>query len=443
MGHSAELRVYKCPACGGAVSYDAASEKLACRWCGNDFDAEGLEATVVSGGLNGYLCPECGAELMSDDFIAATTCPYCGSNQVAPHRFEGDFKPDGIIPFSITRTQALKNYEQTLAEKELLPDDFATRSSIASVQGVYVPYWLFSGTVDFDFTFYWTDNRKDSDLWGYKRRVGTYEYTQVPADGSRRMPDDMMDSVEPFQFDALVPFSDEYLPGFVAERYTMEPDAVRERADLRAKNTSVRAVKETLDLDSWHSKLLEQKRSSAVATCDGIEQALLPVWLIVVRYRDQSILVGVNGQTGKVAANLPIDEQKQKRHLHKKGRFDFWMMFIIAAIIGFGGAFIVGLDLRGDVWMYGMEEIRTNPSLHRDFILSILKITGLVLLPFVAGAFNLLVYRPIYKAKMTNSMQNVREAQNAEAYGRGALNLTLEESKKGPIRDENNWPPLE
>ena len=438
MSSDAKLQVYKCPSCGGAVRFDARTGDLTCKWCGNVYSDSELQAKEVEADPQGYLCPECGAELMADNFIVADTCPYCGNNEVAPHRFDGAFQPDYVIPFSITKKQAIECYDNAVAKKKYLPDDYIAEACITSVQGTYVPFWLQDGVVDFDFTVFADDGPGKNKVYSYHRRAGTYDFARVPADGSKRMPDDMMDSIEPYDFSALEPFTTEYLPGFVAERYTVDQDEVNARVDVRVKNSAWFAAKETLE-DRWKNRYIEQKRSCAVVNHTHSEQALLPVWLIVVVYRGKKYLVGVNGQTGKVAVNLPVDEEKQNK-VARKAAIESMLISVsvlisIPVLVFLIGAFTVGWDetITSLSEMFGPGLAFSDPG-------SAAMSYGV---PVLYGGF--LVFDAIFsykaaKRKVISSMQNVEVARNANVYDVGGLKLTISEMKKGPKQYENNWP---
>lgn len=415
MSENAVLEVYKCPSCGGAVRFDADAGSLVCTWCRNSYDADSLEIKQVSAGLNGYLCPECGAQLMSDDFVVADTCPYCGNHEVAPHRFEGEFKPDAIIPFSISKQQAIECYERMVAEKEYLPDDYIAEDRIISVQGTYVPFWLKDGVITFDCTYKSLDKTTSKGPLSEKffRRAGTYEYSRIPADGSERMRDDVMDSIEPYDLDALVPFSAEYLPGFVAERYTVNADEVDERIGNRMCVSAILAAQATAP--ALHSgPFIEKDRCTTYYRNTREEQVLLPVWLIVVAYGGEKYLVGVNGQTGKVAVNLPIDVKKQtnaafKRTLKEElpvplGLLAFMLVILVPALL------------------------TTAPSTELYATAAII-----LLITLVCGCWYFPSRYKREKDRVQYNMQNVMEAQYSGVYDSRCMTLTLSERGKGPL----------
>ena len=50
-------------------------------------------------------------------------------------------------------------------------------------------------------------------------RAGSVTFEKVPVDASSKMPDDHMDSIEPYDYKGLKSFSTAYLPGFLADKY--------------------------------------------------------------------------------------------------------------------------------------------------------------------------------------------------------------------------------
>ena len=57
--------------------------------------------------MKAYNCPSCGAELICDASTAATSCPYCGNPTVVPGQFSGALKPDYVIPFKLSKEDAV------------------------------------------------------------------------------------------------------------------------------------------------------------------------------------------------------------------------------------------------------------------------------------------------------------------------------------------------
>lgn len=348
-----QVTSYICPNCGGPVHFDATSGRVKCDYCDSIFTIEevkkyyeeknrkakeaagevekssaepGAEAlgasapnveTAAGDGWGGdasklkvYHCGNCGAELITDETTAATTCPYCGNPTVIPGQFSVGRRPDYVIPFACEKEQALQKLQEYYKGKKLLPKSFTSGNHLKEIKGVYVPYWLFSGSVDADMTFECgkstTTREGDFDVTRTRlyrvHRAGTMIFEKIPCDASSSMPDDLMDSVEPYDYKSLRKFELEYLPGFLANKYDVEQKAVQRKADERAAATACDELKSSI---SGYDRIDEKSRSTKIRR-GRTDYALMPVWLLYTKWNDQDFLFAMNGQTQKMTGNLPI-----------------------------------------------------------------------------------------------------------------------------------------
>lgn len=362
----AQITNYQCPNCTGPLHFDGGSGKLVCDYCNASLDVATVEqlyadkeqaaaATVTdpqwdvstAGGnwseeeaahLRAYNCPSCGAQLICDDTTAATSCPYCGNPTVIPGQFTGQLKPDYVIPFLLDKNAAVEAMKKYYKGKKFLPKSFKSENRIEEIKGVYVPFWLFDGKTDAHIRFnakntktYTSGDYEVTETDHYRVvREGQVAFEKVPADGSTKMPDAHMDAIEPFNYSELTPFSTAYLPGFLADKYDVDAEGCLERVNERFRNSTVNAFKTTtreydsVDLEYADIQLIKGE----------VKYALLPVWLLSTKRKDQSFLFAMNGQTGKLVGDLPVD----------KGLVLAWfagislpLMLIIGAILFLGG----------------------------------------------------------------------------------------------------------
>ena len=268
----AETTNYQCPNCSGRLSYNGATGKLQCEFCGSAFTNEEVEALFAAkqakadakaagdreakvaeeigttagktsaaaastaqatkaqakhgstgdpiqdylegakwtssdiDNMRGYNCPSCGAQLMVDQVTAVTSCPYCGNNTVVPGQLSDVLKPDLVIPFKYDKNAAVAALKSYYKGKPLLPDSFTAENHIQEIQGVYVPFWLYSGTGTGDTVLNgrnirtWTDSRNMYTETDHYRlyRTSSMEFDWVPVDASTKMPDAHMDAIEPY-----------------------------------------------------------------------------------------------------------------------------------------------------------------------------------------------------------------------------------------------------
>lgn len=259
-------------------------------------------------------CSSCGATMIVSDVSAVTQCPYCGNNAIVPGKLGGMLEPDFIIPFSVDKKQAIAKLKEHYQGKICLPKVFKDQNHIEEIQGVYVPFWLYDGKCEgsADFTCtnvrVFTDGKDEvteTDTWAVHRE-GDCSFERVPADASKRMPNDHMDSIEPYDYRAMVPFSTAYLPGFMAERYDDEVDDCAGRIKTRMETS----LEEGLAGSVGPYTTTLCAGSSARQIVEKVSYVLLPVWLLHTKWNGQDFLFAVNGQTGKLVGDLPVDKKK-------------------------------------------------------------------------------------------------------------------------------------
>ena len=137
-------------------------------------------------------------------------------------------------------------------------------------------------------------------------REGSAAFAKVPVDGSSKMPNTHMDAIEPFDYGDLKPFSTAYLPGYLADRYDEDADACAERAYRRMYNSTADALHATT---SGYSEIHPISENINVDMTHA-HYALLPVWMLHTRWNDKDFLFAMNGQTGKLIGDLPVDPKR-------------------------------------------------------------------------------------------------------------------------------------
>lgn len=348
----ASAQSYTCPNCGGPLHFDSKTGKLVCDYCDSAFTvgevkkfyeeknqkneeageqqqaaAQEAEASAENPHMRLYTCTSCGAELVCDETTVATTCPYCGNPTVMASGFANDQKPDYCIPFRFSQKEAVESLKEYYKHKLLLPKAFARENQVEKITGVYVPFWLYSGSVDADMTFHATRSNtfREGDYEVTRtehynvRRAGTVGFSRIPCDGSSKMPDDLMDSVEPFDYKSLTSFQYEYLPGYLANRYDVTEEACEPRAAERATNSAAQVMRNSV---SSYSTVEETGRHMNVHR-QKTEYALMPVYTLHTSWNGQNFLFAMNGQTQKMTGDLPVS----------KGRAAAWFSGIMAGFL--------------------------------------------------------------------------------------------------------------
>ena len=360
----AELQEFKCPCCGGAIGFDSTIQKMKCPYCDTEFDIETLISydrelknerpedltweTQAGGrwqegetdGLRSYICNSCGGEIVTDANTAAAACPYCDSPVVMTEQFAGLLKPDFVIPFQMDAKAAKAALTKHYKGKCLLPKVFKDQNHIEEIKGIYVPFWLFDAEAEADIRYRgtrvqtWSDSDYHYTRTSYYsiRRGGTLAFERVPVDGSSKMADDLMESIEPFDFSDAVDFQTAYLAGYFADKYDVDAEQSTDRANLRVRTSTEDTFSSTV---RGYASVIPE--SSSIRLQNGrAKYALYPVWLLNTSWKGQRYTFAMNGQTGKFAGDLPMD----------KGLF--WKWFSGVA----GGVSLAALAISYLVWVF-------------------------------------------------------------------------------------------
>ena len=327
------MAVYQCPSCGAPLEYGAESGKLECRACASSYELDAPEVvTQEKGGIRfempeetfdaaeasqmqAYICQACGAELMTEETTTATQCPYCGSPTILPEKIEGGVKPEKVIPFTVTKEEAQKLFDEYFKGKKLLPNVFLnTRNRIAEMQKLYVPYWLFDceagGSAFYDAKKNHTRREGDwevtyTDHYAV-RREGRMAFRALPVDGSVKMANEITESLEPYDLSAAVAFEPAVLAGAVADHADVNSKDCEERARQRVENSMEDALRNSV---SGYSSVIP--RYKEFHTENGkVTPVLMPVWLITTEKENTTYTFAINGQTGKLTCDVPADTKK-------------------------------------------------------------------------------------------------------------------------------------
>ena len=239
-----QLAEQKCPACGAAMRFDPPTGKLVCDYCDTvvdipataqktpqkpeepkepqEADIQGFDFSHLSdqaaredaASLPVYNCVSCGAEVIAPAEQMALTCPYCGNNIVLTDKASGRLRPDGVIPFRIESAGLPDAVNRFYRDKKLLPRRFFSESTMGKVTGVYVPFWVFSGTLSGTLTY--SGEKSSSTRKGdyvtvrtahYRlNRGASLAYAELPVDASTKVDNKLMDSLEPFRTEEAKPF---------------------------------------------------------------------------------------------------------------------------------------------------------------------------------------------------------------------------------------------
>ncbi len=341
---------YKCPNCDGGLVFDPESGTYACEYCLSKFTQEELygesqesetvqseeaaesEKTQQSAFM--YHCPSCGAEIITDETTAATFCFYCHNPIVLAGKLEGEYLPDGIIPFKITKEEATEKFMEWIQKKKFVPKGFYSKRHVEKLSGVYFPYWLYGCETD----SYMNGTARDIRIW----RVGDIEYTEtktfevrragkvtfqhLPKTALQKAQNAMLKGIFPYEFGALEQFHMGYLSGFQAEKRDIDKESFTAEVRQSVQKYAEKRMRDTITGRNSFSMDSQNHRISV----EKFQYVMLPVWVLTYRQGNQVYYFAMNGQTGEVVGKLPIDNKK----LFGLGGIIFAVIFVFLLIGG-------------------------------------------------------------------------------------------------------------
>lgn len=334
MDNASPVLEFKCPCCNATLPFSGETQQMKCEYCDNTFDIDTLracaeeEATLSSSEVHweqeekpqwsesdqdhirSFLCEACGGSLITDDHTAATFCPYCGNAAILPGRVSGGLKPEGVIPFKTTKEDARAAFLKLCSGKPLLPKFFTQEQQVEKITGIYVPFWLYdcsaglSGSYKATRMHTWSDSRyiyTKTDHY-LLRRQAEADYSGIPMDGSTKMEDAFMESIEPYDYSQVVDFDMAYLSGFLADKYDVESAAGEDRIRQRVENALNDQVQSSF---LGYATVVPTSRQISIDHGKA-KYVLLPVWLLNTRYHGKTYTFAMNGQTGKMTGEFPV-----------------------------------------------------------------------------------------------------------------------------------------
>lgn len=289
--------VIRCCHCGGALTYDIALGKMKCKYCDSVFEIADIKIAASEKDMmenNIFVCTACAAKLAVNDVESATYCAYCGQPTIVFERVSKMLKPDKILPFTITKDEAIKLIRKRFRSGIFIPKGFKN-FKIERISGIYVPFWIYDINYCDNQTIRVNKGKKNYDH-KVKAKV---KFKGLTIDASSNLCNISSQKLEPFDLKELVKFDEPYLSGFYADCYHQTDADLSQKAFERCKKLFDRET--TNSIAGFGTIIKSDPKWKIVKN----SYAFLPAWFLTMRYKNKSYTMIVNGQTGKVIGAVP------------------------------------------------------------------------------------------------------------------------------------------
>ena len=315
----------QCKNCGGQLVFDIVKQSMRCRSCQSVFPAGQDDSEQKTAKENQYLettsyeCPQCGGLITTlSEEIAQGFCPYCGNSVTFQGKMDKMKKPGFILPFSYTKKSCKEAYRNHMARQFFAPKDLKDESRIDSFRGIYMPYWDFTvhqkGQINREYTdsyrrgdyIYTSHKRMSWDLDDYR--------THILHDASSTFDDKIGYYVTPFEMQQVKDFHPDYMEGFYADTADVSSadceTVAFSIADQQTENViSSASAGDVLVNDNLTDRVNGRDREWNNAT-DHVNLLMLPLWFMSYKNGRRVSYAVVNGQTGKMYVDLPVEPWK-------------------------------------------------------------------------------------------------------------------------------------
>ena len=312
--------MYQCPNCNGNLKFYIPSQMLRCDFCQTELDPSAFqkdkdasEETFFETTV--FTCPQCGGELISEDNEATAFCSFCGASNILDSRISKEKRPEHILPFQKTKEDCKKAYSSMMKRALFAPSQLKNEKYIDSFRGIYMPYWVYhinqSGPVMLNAKkTYRKGNYIITDYYHLNFDLDA-DYDGLSRDASSSFDDNLSEALAPYHIVKAKPFMPSYLSGFYADTADVKMDLYQSDVASIAAEATMKQVKKCPAFFGYELSLSDSQAASSLnSSLSSVSNAMFPVWFLSYRNGDRVAYATVNGQTGKVAADIPVDPKK-------------------------------------------------------------------------------------------------------------------------------------
>ena len=321
---------FKCPCCGGFLEFDPTQQKFKCYYCGQVLSEEDLreqsearqaeaeavqaEAAPAPEHLKTYQCQMCGAEIVTDETTAATRCYFCHSPVVLHDRLDDDFRPDGVIPFQLSKEEAEKQFLEHVKKKKFVDRAFFNGAQLEMFSGVYYPWWYadVEGNAAFE-----GEGKRVSVMTTPAHVVTTNRIFRVEREGELsfrniarkalvKADGKLSDGIHPYDVSEIKPYASGYLSGFLAEKRDVPEATAKGEMTREAEAYAQTLMQKDLDFNTLSGTASFRPEKVQM------RYVLMPAWVLTYKGGKDGApyYYMMNGQTGKVCGRFPIDKKR-------------------------------------------------------------------------------------------------------------------------------------
>lgn len=367
----------RCVNCGGLLNYDIPTGQLKCESCDSMFDPEKYDDETSAEenpegrnySVSVFTCPNCGGQISSNEAEAIEYCLYCGSFVTLTSQVESVQKPHFIMPFYKTKDDCAKSYKKMIGRKLYAPKEFRDEKFISGFKGIYIPYWTYGYE-------YGPDVNLDGEI---ETRKGDYVYRQhysinvqtkgeldgIYYDASSSFDDEISSRITPFDTKKLKPFKSSYMFGFYGDTADIPANTYHDLAAEVARTEIWEEVARKPEVDEKNPQILLGKDfDNAFHLKERKYLSMLPVWFLTWRNKDRVAYSVVNGESGAIYSEVPVDV---RRYLLFSLIFAIPIFMLLNVLFTFNAANMLTISVILSLLMSVMYSVQLDKIVRKQF----------------------------------------------------------------------------
>ena len=261
-----------------------------------------------------YTCPQCGGSIYSTEESVNGFCSYCGSSLMLQSRMAKMPQPKKILPFRVDKNACKDAYKKFVGKSFYVPKEFKDEQALEKFRGIYMPYWVYEMSLN-----------GEVNLKGTKSyRRGNYVYTEhyrcianvdcyyrgMSYDAASSFDDYFSEGIAPFDAHAMVDFNENYMAGYYADMQDVSEQVYVPDAAGFVSSQVFNQIKNGRCFPGVSVDSNQQSGINPRMDPGAPYLSFLPVWFLSYRKGDRVAYAVVNGQTGKIVSDLPVDNKK-------------------------------------------------------------------------------------------------------------------------------------
>ena len=252
----------------------------------------------AKGDFNMFKCNSCNSTFGVSNGGVVDQCIICGEHELVNTNYSGG-RIDGFIPFSISKNKAMDAYKSKVLLNPVIPFCFKTSNTIKSIKKVYIPGYLYNTITSGDVNFLGADQTSNGKTKFDVVFNDTVEHNNLFYKSSSKINEKVFNAVGNYNFNNVTMFD----PNNVGQCYCLDCDLNQNDINAKVEDNCKKHVI-AMTKKKVNHQMKKVVGNSLVTQINNVQNVLVPVYLLNVRYGGKDYMYVMNGETGESSLDV-------------------------------------------------------------------------------------------------------------------------------------------